>query len=112
MEKIRIITVPLNDQGMNDMENELEGSHYVEEFKLNEQQFYTLYETDVFNVLNRECDALIDDFESEFIDSDSLLNAKEEINNLFKNSSCYELKVLLKLITLAIEKKTGIYFHF
>ncbi|UKS29659.1 hypothetical protein LOZ80_12285 [Paenibacillus sp. HWE-109] len=112
MKKIRIISVPFNDQGMKDMENDLDNSEYVQEFKINEKQFYTLFESGIFNVLNRECDVLIDDFETELIDFESLLKANKVLSNSFENSNCYEIEVLLGLISLTIEMKKGIYFHF
>lgn len=107
-----MITVPLNDQGMKDMEFDSDHSIHVQEIKLNEQQFYKLYQTGVFDVLNRLCNVIIDDFESEVIPFENLLHAQKEIKNVFGNNEMEEFFLLLQLIDLAILKQTGIYFYF
>jgi hypothetical protein len=111
-EKIRMITVPLTVQGIRDMEFDSDHSIHVQEIKLSEHQFYRLYQTGVFDVLNRLCNVIIDDFESEVIPYKNLLHAKKEIENVFGNNEMDEVFLLLQLIDLAILKQTGIYFYF
>ncbi|MDQ1236112.1 hypothetical protein QE450_003610 [Paenibacillus sp. SORGH_AS306] len=109
---MKIITVPINAQGIKDMEYDSDCSMHVQELKIDNESFYKLYKTGIFDVLNRTCNVIIDDFESEWIKYDQLFDAIDEVEKIFKDNTCYELTQLFMLIKLAISKKTGIYFYF
>lgn len=99
MEKIRFISVPLNDQGIDDYNYGVEGSKNITEIKLGEDEFDKIYFSGVFDDINEKCNLLIDDYESEEIKGENLKIALD----ISKKKKC---EVLIQATELAIEKNT------
>jgi len=99
VEKVRFISVPLNEQGMDDYNYGVEDSKNITEIKLDEDKFDKVYFSRVFNDINEKCNLLIDDYESEVIKGENLKIALD----ISKKKKC---GVLIQAIELAIEKNT------
>ena len=85
MERIRYISVPLNEKGIEDYNYGKEESINIKVFELNE--------------INNSCDLLIDDYESEEISGKNLIIA---LDISIKN----KCKILTQALELAIEMNT------
>lgn len=99
MERIRYISVPLNEQGIEDYNYGKEESSNIKVFDLKEVEYNEIYKSGVFNEINNSCDLLIDDYESEEIKGNNL----EIALNISKKNKC---DILIKALELAIEKNT------
>lgn len=68
----RFLTVPINNDGINDYEYGVEGSDNLAEFTLSDEEFTKLYKSGLFSRINKRCGLMIDDYESETISADNL----------------------------------------
>lgn len=112
MDRQRYISVPKDLKSM-------EKYYYVEETNgdmiewiLSENKFISLFDSGIFNLLNNQCELLIDDFESETIGFNKLVLAETTINNFQRNSNNKEIARLHNLILEAIKRGTQISFDF
>lgn len=99
MERIRYISVPLNEKGIEDYNYGKEESINIKVFELNEIEYNNIDEAGVFNEINNSCDLLIDDYESEEISGKNLIIA---LDISIKN----KCKILTQALELAIEMNT------
>lgn len=101
MSKIRFISVPLNDQGIEEYDQGVEDTKNIKVFELNEEEFKELYSSGIFDVINSKCNLLIDDYESEIIDKDNLELGQTILKDYKLESSKFD-----DALELAIEKET------
>ncbi|MCI6191105.1 MAG: hypothetical protein MSA89_12250 [Clostridium sp.] len=99
MNKIRYISVPLNEKGIEDYNYGKEDSNNIKVFELSENEFDNLYNNGIFDKINFECNLLIDDYESEEISGSNL----EMALNIVKENKC---DTLVKALELAIKYNT------
>ena len=69
---VKWLTVPLNEQGKIDENYGKQHTPNLAEFILDESEFDSLWDNDVFKLINSRCNLLIDDYESEEISADNL----------------------------------------
>ena len=112
MEKQRYISVPKNKKAMEAYDSGTENTEDMISWILTESEFNSLWNSGVFDLLNERCALLIDDFESELIDAEKLITARNVVNELKERSDNKELEHLYALILEAINKETVIAFDF
>jgi mannitol-specific phosphotransferase system IIBC component len=89
-----------------------EKSDQILTWKLSEKEFNNLDNSGIFDLLNDECNIIIDDVETEWIKEDNLERALIAIQT-FENKNYYEeIDKLKKMIETAIEKNTLVSFDF
>jgi hypothetical protein len=99
MERVRYISVPLNEKGIEDYNYGKEESNNIRVFQLKEDEYNNIDESGIFNEINNSCDLLIDDYESEEIKGNNL----EIALDISKKNEC---EVLIQALELAIENNT------
>ena len=104
MDRIRYISVPLNEDGIKDY-NYGEESNNIKVFKLKENEYSDIYKSGVFDEINIYCNLLIDDYEAEEIDN---ANLEIALNIAIRKKS----RVLVKALELAIERNTFVGLDF
>ena len=88
-----------------------ETEHYI--WYLTQSEFDALWEGGAFSLLNQKFNKLIDDYEDEDFDYQSLLSVKDELFEQLAKLKCKkEVEKLKSMITLAISNKTKISFAF
>ena len=92
MERLRYISVPLNEQGVKEYSYGEESSN-IKVFSINESQFSIMEELGIFDKINNTCELLIDDYESEEIKGSNL----EIALNITKDTNCELLTTALEL---------------
>lgn len=84
----------------------------ITEWRLSDEDFDKLYKLGVFEAINNQCEVIIDDFESEWIEGDGLKEAIKALEEVYGAENLKALKRLKELIVLAIENNTCIDFDF
>lgn len=105
MDRIRYISVPLNNEGLEEYNEGLEESKNIKIFELMEKDFNELYSKGIFDKINNGCRLLIDDYESEEIKGQNLKIALD----ISKKNKC---EVLIQALELAIERNTLVALDF
>ena len=72
MSRIRFLTVPKNDAGIEEYNTGIEHTENMIESKLGEDEFWKLARLGVFKEFNEKYDLLIDDYESEIIPAEAI----------------------------------------
>ncbi|GFZ34461.1 hypothetical protein CSC2_49870 [Clostridium zeae] len=118
MKRDRYIRIPKDYKAVEDYDYGIQKPEQMVEWILSEEEYGRLDKLGVFNLINNECDIIIDDFEEEILPFDKLVNAKNIIDNILKNNKFNDVieKELLEkfqdIIHFAIERKTLIGFDF
>lgn len=81
MDRPRWLSVPINDQGIEEYDYGVEDTPNIKTFMISEQEFDILYHQGIFDSINEECDLLIGDYESEIISVDHFEVCKKTIGN-------------------------------
>lgn len=95
----RYLTVPYNEKGIQEYNNGVEESENLYTVELPEDEFIALVKS--FGLINKECDLLIDDCESESINGDHLIKCQDIIANVKER-----IPVFAKALDMAIDNKT------
>lgn len=83
----------------------------IYEWRLSDYEFQTLWDDGVFEYLNEKFNALIDEFEEEWIMYQHIYFTHEELVEELNKFSCRnEVRMLIKMINKAIESRTYIGF--
>ena len=112
MDRQRYISVQKSKKAMQAYDLGEEMPEEMVEWKLKESEFNILYNNGVFQQLNKACDVIIDDFESEVIDAEGLSTAEIVILKLQESFNNKEIEHLYNLILEAIRNETLIAFDF
>lgn len=112
MGKKYYIRVPKDEKAMDDYDHGMQKKEQMEEMIMSEEQFYTLWNMGVFDMINIECDALIDDYEEEYLALDKIPKAIEIVNRIISTNSNEKLIELREMLKLAMEYKTLVGFDF
>lgn len=99
MERLYFISIPLSTKGIEEYNYGQENSENIKEYIIDEKDFDKIYDTGVFDEINDKCELLIDVYESEIIQGDSLKIAL----SIAKDNNC---GVLIQALELAVEKNT------
>jgi hypothetical protein len=81
MDRPRWLSVPINEQGVEEYDYGVEDTPNIKTFMLSEKEFNVLYYQGIFDNINNECELLIDDYESEVILRDYFEVCKRIIGN-------------------------------
>ncbi|MDB2102154.1 hypothetical protein PMW00_03865 [Clostridium paraputrificum] len=89
-DRSRYLSIPLNKKGIEDLEYGVEESNNIKVIMLGDSEFEELYkENGIFDIINEECNLLIDDFESERIPKEKIqycLNIVDDKYTKFKEA--------------------------
>jgi hypothetical protein len=116
--KRRWICVPKNQEAMDKnnyygfTQEDIENGELFYFLELNEDEFCELWNNEVFDIINSECNSIIDDFEDEIIPYEQLQVAYDAVSELNKKLKSESIFKLLKMFKLAIEHETEIDFSF
>lgn len=108
----RDISVPNDYEAMQALEYGNENPNQTTEWRLQEKEFEQLYKLGVFELINNECEVIIDDFESEWLEKESLPKAIKALEKNYESDELEVLKKLKELVYLAIKNNTCVAFDF
>ena len=100
-EQRRLLCIPLNEQGVIDLDYDKKTKNNVyipfppEEYK------YMMFDTNLFNTINIECDLLIDDFEEDTIQNENISIIEKIVKGHEKN-----IPTFINALNIARENKT------
>ncbi len=110
---MKFITVPINEEALNKLMYDKADSNELSELLLSQQEVNELFISGFFDRLNLILDINIDDFEDEEItDMRKLIIFKNFLQDHIKNDPQKIYQDLYRLVSIAIEKETGIFFFF
>ncbi len=112
MSRLRYLTIPLDEAATEDYYKGVENHVNTLEWSISENEFEQLQESGVFDIINNNCNIMIDDFESEIIEKHSMGKALECIKETYRQNPNSALKTLLSYTEKALEHKTIIAFDF
>ena len=108
MERMRYIRVPKDIKAMKDYDYGVQKDEQMEELILSESQ----YSVKVFQLINEECDVLIDDYEEEVLSLEKIPLALRIVNKIIQNSNDINLIKFKNMLELAIKYRTIVGFDF
>ncbi len=113
MEKhFRYITVPKDKNAVEALDYDTATDEQLIEWKLTHDEFMELWNLQVFDKINSDCDTIIDDYENESITEKERLNQCFLVVNQFSNKGNGSVKRFTEMVKTAIDLKTGLYFYF
>ena len=112
MNRQRYITVPNDYEAMQALEYGTDKPNQVTEWKLLDKEFEQLYNLGVFELLNNECEIIIDDFESEWLEKEELSKTVKILEKKYESDELEVITKLKELVCLAIKNDTCIAFNF
>ena len=112
MEHIRYIRVPKDTKAMKDYDYGVQKDEQMEELILSESQYSVFYTLKVFQLINEECDVLIDDYEEEVLSLEKIPLALKIVNKIIQNSNDINLIKFKNILELAIKYRTIVGFDF
>ena len=84
---------------------------WLEELELDDDVYREIWSTNFFDVVNRELDKNIDDYEDESICDNNRLNRLLNIISRYIHIHTF-FRELYRLVKLALNSNTGIFFFF
>lgn len=100
LEHTRLLCVPLNEQGILDLDydNETENNRYI---SFPKEEYDYMIKNNLFDKINYKCDLLIDDFEEECVN-------KENLNTVFEIVKKHKehIPTFINALNIAISKNT------
>ncbi|MDD3393476.1 MAG: hypothetical protein PHG19_02380 [Anaerotignum sp.] len=112
MSRLRYLTIPLDEAATEDYYNGVENHVNTIEWSISENEFEQLQESRVFEIINSHCNLMIDDFESEIIERQSMEKALECIKETYRQNPNSALEILLSYTEKALKHKTIMAFDF
>lgn len=116
LERDYYIRVPKDKKAMEDYDFGIQKVHQMDEWILNQQDFDILYRTKVFELINNECDIIIDTYEEEVLVYDEIESAVKIIEKLIGSIQKNEEKELLlklnQMLKTALDYNTLVGFDF
>lgn len=108
---MKLISVPLTREAMNRLNYNQCIPGDLEELELDDDVYREIWSTNFFNVVNRELDKNIDDYEDENICDNNRLNRLLNIISRYIHIHIF-FRELYLLVKLALNSNTGIFFLF
>ena len=96
MNRERYIRIPKDKKAMEDYDYGIQTPEQMVELVLSEEDYTFLEKVKVFDLINQQCDVIIDDYEEEILDIFKIQQAIDVVNNLLAKYNDNELLVKLK----------------
>jgi len=111
---MKIISVPLSDDALHRLGCNESESGDLNEIELDDAQFQLLWQSGLFDEFNDKLGVLIDDYEDESVTDIEKLKEAFCIANAYRGIHSGEsvFQTISELVSVAIEKRTGIFFYF
>ena len=108
---MKLISVPLTREAMHRLNYTQCIPGDLEELELDDDVYREIWSTNFFDVINRELDKNIDDYEDESICDNNQLNMLLNIISRYIHIHTF-FRELYLLVKLALNSNTGIFFFF
>lgn len=108
---MKLITVPLTREAMHRLNYNQCISGDLEELELDDEVYREIWSTNFFDIINKELDTNIDDYEDESICGNNRLNRLLNIISSYIHIHIF-FHELYRLVKLALNSNTGIFFFF
>jgi len=108
---MKLITVPLTREAMHRLNYNQCISGDLEELELDDEVYREIWSTNFFDIINKELDTNIDDYEDESICDNNKLNRLLNIISSYIHIHIF-FHELYRLVKLALNSNTGIFFFF
>ena len=108
---MKLITVPLTREAMHRLNYNQCISGDLEELELDDEVYREIWSTNFFDIINKELDTNIDDYEDESICDNNRLNRLLNIISSYIHIHIF-FHELYRLVKLALNSNTGIFFFF
>ena len=108
---MKLISVPLTREAMHRLNYNQCIPGDLEELELDDDVYREIWSTNFFDVINKELDKNIDDYEDESICDNNQLNMLLNIISRYIHIHTF-FRELYRLVKLALNSNTGIFFFF
>ena len=112
----RVITVPKDKIAEEALDYDKADKEQLIELTIREEDFLFLYQSGIIELINREGDTNVDDFEDDSVrgkeNLNKVINALSLKGNLGNNTQHQLIQNLSRLFAEASDRNTGVYFYF
>ena len=112
MEHMRYIRVPKDIKAIKDYDYGVQKDEQIEELILSESQYSIFFTLKVFQLINEECGAIIDDYEEEVLPLEKIPLALKIVNKIIQNYNDINLLKFKNMLESAIKYRTVVCFDF
>ena len=112
MERKKFIRVPINKKAKQNYDLGILREDELETLVLSDDQFQELYKMGVFDIINKKCDIIIDEFKDVILELDRIPAAIEILTKLISENDNADLVEIKKMLELAVSLGTIIGFDF
>ena len=112
MERKKFIRVPINRKAKQNYDLGILREDELETLVLSDDQFQELYKMGVFDIINKKCDIIIDEFKDVILELDRIPAAIEILTKLISENDNADLVEIKKMLELAVSLCTIVGFDF
>lgn len=112
MERKKFIRVPINKKAKQNYDLGILREDELETLVLSDDQFQELYKMGVFDIINKKCDIIIDEFKDVILELDRIPAAIEILTKLISENNNEDLVEIKKMLELAVSLGTIVGFDF
>ena len=112
MERKKFIRVPINKKAKQNYDLGILREDELETLVLSDDQFRELYKMGVFDIINKKCDIIIDEFKDVILELDRIPAAIEILTKLISENDNADLVEIKKMLELAVSLGTIVGFDF
>lgn len=112
MERKKFIRVPINKKAKQNYDLGILREDELETLVLPDKQFQELYKMGVFDIINKKCDIIIDEFKDVILELDRIPAAIEILTKLISENDNADLVEIKKMLELAVSLGTIVGFDF
>lgn len=112
MERKKFIRVPINKKAKQNYDLGILREDELETLVLSDDQFQELYKMGVFDIINKKCDIIIDEFKDVILELDRIPAAIEILTKLISENDNADLVEIKKMLELAVSLGTIVGFDF
>lgn len=112
MERKKFIRVPINKKAKQNYDLGILREDELETLVLSDDQFQELYKMGVFDIINKKCDIIIDEFKDVILELDRIPAAIEILTKLISENDNEDLVEIKKMLELAVSLGTIVGFDF
>ena len=110
MERKKFIRVPINKKAKQNYDLGILREDELETLVLSDDQFQELYKMGVFDIINKKCDIIIDEFKDVILELDRIPAAIEILTKLISENDNADLVEIKKMLELAVSLGTIVGF--